>query len=65
DEYYADLNHGDEAVATQVVRQLAGPRPRDAKATSELASYKDLEARWHQWDAVISVLRDVAQAMLR
>ncbi|CAN5738942.1 hypothetical protein BH24ACT2_BH24ACT2_03630 [soil metagenome] len=65
DEYYADLNHGDEAVATQVVRQLAGPRPRDAKATSELASYKGLEARWHQWDAVISVLRDVAQAMLR
>ncbi len=41
------------------------PRPRDAKATSELASYKGLEARWHQWDAVISVLRDVAQAMLR
>ena len=47
DEYYADLNTRPEAVATQLVRQLADPRPRDAEVTSQLASYKALERRWH------------------
>jgi hypothetical protein len=30
DDYYADVNKRPEAVATQLVRQLADPRPRDA-----------------------------------
>ncbi len=33
DDYYADINRRPEAVATQLVRQLADPRPRDAEVT--------------------------------
>ena len=40
DDYYADINRRPEAVATQLVRQLADPRPRDAEVTTQLASYK-------------------------
>ncbi len=47
DGYYAGLNRRPEAVATQLVRQLADPRPRDAEVTTQLASYKALEERWH------------------
>ena len=65
DEYYADLNRRPEAVATQLARQLADPRPRDADVTSQLHSYKDLDERWHDWSTVTSVLSDVAEAMLR
>lgn len=65
DSYYADLNERDEAVATQLVRQFADPRPRDEAVTRQLASYKGLAPEWHNWDAVASVLRRVAQQMVR
>lgn len=65
DEYYADINRRPEAVATQLVRQLADPRPRDAEVTKQLASYKALDQRWHEWSAVRTVLADLAQRMLR
>lgn len=64
DDYYADLNQGEEAVTTQLLRQLADPRPRDTRATRELAAYKGLDPRWHDWDAVTSLLRHLAQEML-
>jgi hypothetical protein len=65
DDYYADINRRPEAVATQVARQLADPRPRDAEVTGQLASYKALDPRWHDWAAVTSVLTDVAEQMTR
>jgi hypothetical protein len=65
DDYYADLNQRPEAVATQLVRQLADPRPRDADVTSQLSSYKALDPRWHEWSAVVSVLADLAERMSR
>jgi hypothetical protein len=46
DDYYADINTRPEAVATQLVRQLADPRPRDAQVTSQLSSYKALDPHW-------------------
>src|SRR5271156_1982660 len=49
DDYYADINSRPEAVATQLVRQLADPRPRDAEVTAQLASYKALGPRRHDW----------------
>jgi hypothetical protein len=32
--------------------------------TKRLASYKQLDPRWHQWSAVVETLRDVAVAMV-
>lgn len=65
DHYYADVNRQPEAVATQLVRQLADPRPRDAEVTKQLASYKALEPRWQEWSAVRAVLADLAERMAR
>jgi len=65
DEYYADVNRRDEAVTTQLIRQLADPRPRDPAVTHQLAAYKGLAARWHDWGAVTSLLQDLAQEMVR
>jgi Nucleotidyl transferase AbiEii toxin, Type IV TA system len=65
DDYYADINRRPEAVATQLVRQLADPRPRDAEVTAQLASYKALDPRWHEWPAVTAVLADLAQRIAR
>jgi hypothetical protein len=63
DDYYADLNQRPEAVATQLVRQLADPKPRDVEVTSELPSYKALDPRWHEWSAVVAVLGELAGGM--
>jgi hypothetical protein len=65
DDYYADLNSQPEAVATQLVRQLADPRPRDAEVTTQLANYKALHERWHDWSAVKAVLADLAERIAR
>ena len=65
DDYYAELNSRPEAVATQLVRQLADPRPRDAEVTAQLADYKALDVRWQDWSAVKAVLADLAERMTR
>ena len=65
DDYYADLNHRPEAVASQVARQLADPRPRTRWSSSQLASYKALDPRWHDWAAVKALLADLAERMTR
>ena len=65
DDYYADINTQPEAVATQLVRQLADPRPRDAEVTTQLSSYKALDPRWHDWSIVQAVLAELTQKMLR
>jgi hypothetical protein len=63
--YYQDVNAGPEAVTTQVVRQLADPRPRDARTTRELAAYKGLQPRWHDWEQVRRALRALAEEVTR
>lgn len=65
DDYYSDINRRPESVATQLVRQLADPRPRDGEVTAQLASYKALDPRWHDWATVKAVLSDLARRMLR
>jgi hypothetical protein len=64
DDYYADVNRREEAVATQLVRQLADPQPRDAQVTTQLASYKALAERWQDWGAVRAVLADLAERIV-
>ena len=65
DDYYDELNRRPEAVASQVARQLADPRPRDPEVTQQLAAYKALDPRWHEWAAVTAVLGEVAERMTR
>jgi hypothetical protein len=64
DEYYAEVNRRPESVATQLARQLADPRPRDVSVTERLADYKALDARWHDWSAVVEQTRAVAVSMV-
>ena len=63
DAYYADQRSGDEAVASQVARQLADPRPKDTRTVGELARYKGLLPPWTSWDHVRGVLGQVAESM--
>lgn len=65
DEYYADVNKREDAVSTQLVRQLSDPRPRDGDVTSQLSSYKALDKRWHDWSAVTGALAELAERMTR
>jgi hypothetical protein len=64
DDYYADQHGQGQGVAAQVARQLADPRPADASTTRQLASYRNLSARWHDWRQVSAVCRELAAAML-
>lgn len=64
DAYYSDVNQRDEAVASQVARQLADPQPRDPEVTRQLAAYKGLDPKWHYWESVRAVLRRVAVEMV-
>ena len=64
DRYYADqLGADGRRVATQVARQLAEPRPDDLGEV-ELISYRRLDRRWHDWQAVVDVCRRVAVRVL-
>jgi hypothetical protein len=65
DDYYADVNRRPEAVVTQLIRQLADPRPRDIEVTTQLAGYKALDPRWHDWSTVTAVLADLAERLTR
>lgn len=64
DAYYRDQRDSTDGVASQVARQLAEPRPADRRTTRELARYKGLDARWHEWSAVVDVCAAVADEML-
>ena len=64
DEFYSD-QHGDgDGVASQLVRQLAEPAPKDRSTTRDLRQYKNLAACWQQWDEVVSVCRRLATVMV-
>ena len=64
DDYY-DADAGAEmTVASQLLRQLGDPRPKDSQTTKQLGSYKNLATRWTSWDAVMRQCMNVADAML-
>ncbi|MDN5769859.1 MAG: helix-turn-helix domain-containing protein [Microlunatus sp.] len=64
DEFYADSTKPGEAVATQLVRQLGNPRPRDLSSVAEIARYKGLQAPWNSWAAVRDQCRLLAAQMV-
>lgn len=64
DEYYADIYEGEDRVASQLVRQLADPEPRDRHTIDDLARYKDLDPRWQSWDDVTALTRALALELL-
>lgn len=64
DDYYADRRSGDEAVSSQVARQLADPRPKDVTTIEQLARYKCVSSRWATWKTVREVLADVVEHMV-
>lgn len=63
DDYYEDQFDGGDGVATQLVRQLAEPRPKDSRTTRQLHRYKHLDPRWHAWRDVVDVCRSLADAI--
>jgi hypothetical protein len=64
DRFYADIARGEDAVSSQVARQLAAPQPRDASVTRQLHAYKGIQPPWDSWTNVRAALADVAAAMV-
>ena len=66
DDYYSDQRGAEaEGVATQLARQLAVPKPADARTITQLGQYKGLDSRWTDWKNVTDVCRSVAVEMVR
>ena len=64
DDYYADqIGPGGRRLATQVAKQLAQPMPHDLSMI-DLKSYRSLDARWQNWEAVLDACRGVAMRVL-
>jgi hypothetical protein len=63
DDYYADQHGEGDGVASQLLRQLADPRPADRSVIDQLPSYRRLRRRWTEWSAVTGVLGEVAVRM--
>ena len=64
DDYYADRSHEGDSVLTALALRLSEPAPKDPRVTAQLAYYKELDARWHDWAAVVQVCQDVADRLL-
>lgn len=64
DRYYADQHMDGVGVASQLVRQLADPSPKDIKTTRHLNQYKRLDRRWHDWGDVRSACADLARLIV-
>ena len=66
DAYYSDQRDPEaEGVATQLARQLADPRPADARTIQQLDQYKGLDSRWTDWGNVTEVCQRVAVEMVQ
>lgn len=65
DRFYSDAARGDDAVCSQVARQLAAPMPKDVSVTRALHSYKGVQPPWDSWAHVCAVLASLAAAMVR
>jgi hypothetical protein len=64
DNYYADQADEGEGVASQLVRQLAAPKPADSSVIAQLPSYRRLRREWNDWNAVTEILGEIAARMV-
>lgn len=64
DRFYADGARGEDAVSSQVARQLAAPQPKDASITRQLHAYKGVQPPWDSWANVRAALAGLAAAMV-
>jgi hypothetical protein len=64
DDYYDDRSGVGDSVLTSLVQRLSEPNPRDEPVTRELASYKGLDPRWHDWRAVTAACAALADAIV-
>jgi Nucleotidyl transferase AbiEii toxin, Type IV TA system len=60
DDYYRDPARGLDAVASQLVRQLGDPQPRDRSVTARLENYRRLIEPWREWSRIVAVCRELA-----
>jgi hypothetical protein len=60
DDYYVDRSGTEGSVLTSLVLALAEPRPRDVEVTRELARYRGLVPRWHEWTDVVEACQELA-----
>jgi len=65
DDYYRDRSDGSDSVLTVVLQRLAEPNPRDTRVIAQLAAYKGLAARWHDWPSVVDACTTMADAVLQ
>ncbi len=63
DDYYADQHENGDGVASQLARQLSSPQPADKAVIDQLSSYRRLQKRWSDWNAVGTILGEVAERM--
>lgn len=64
DGYYRDRSECADSVLTALVQRLSEPNPRDWRVTTQLASYKGLATRWHEWSTVVAACEQLADALL-
>lgn len=64
DDYYNATAGDGTAVASQLVRQLGEPRPKDHRTIGQLSAYKNLAPGWHSWQSVVAQCQSLADAML-
>lgn len=64
DSYYTDRSGESDSVLTTLVLRLSEPNPRDTRVTRQLASYRGLDPRWHEWAAVTAYCAALADALL-
>jgi hypothetical protein len=63
-DYYGDQADDGDGVASQLVRQLADPKPADPSVIDQLPSYRQLRKEWKDWASVKEALGNVAAQMV-
>lgn len=64
DRFYDDRSEQGDSVLTALIQRLSEPNPRDQAVTRELAAYKGLDRRWHNWATVVAACEALADAIL-